>query len=61
MLKFKALFTKSSIDALPKRNISLTSLVQRRKPPVEEYKNNGMNTRKKTADPFDRFFSYAML
>ena len=44
----------SDVSCISKRCFSLTSLLERRKPPKEEYENNAMRTRKLTADPFDR-------
>ena len=37
------------------RTFSLTSQAAARRPPKEEFNNNIRRTRKKTADPFDRF------
>ena len=42
------------VNSILKRSFSLSSRIERRKPPREEYENNGTQTRKKTADPFDR-------
>jgi hypothetical protein len=45
----------SLVNSILKRSFSLTSRIERRRPPREEYENNGMQTRKQTADPFDRY------
>lgn len=37
-----------------KRSVSTTGKSLARKPPKEEYRNNFFQTRKRTADPFDR-------
>ena len=51
---FRMMSSMLLVQSIIKRSFSLTSRIERRKPPKEEYENNGMHTRKKTADPFDR-------
>ena len=40
------------------RNFGFSSVLAMRRPPKEEYENNGMRTRKRTADPFDRRWTW---
>jgi hypothetical protein len=42
------------ISKIFKQNFSTSSILFRRPPPKEEFENNSLNKRKKTAEPFDR-------
>jgi hypothetical protein len=46
---------RNSIELVAKRNFSLFSLTNARKPPREEYERNIYQTRAKTFDPFNKY------
>ena len=59
MIKLKSsLLIKESLSFLAARTFSYTSAMCMRKPPKQEYENSGNMTRKRTADPFDRRWSW---
>ncbi len=53
MIKYGSLLNVS-FKSLQSRSFSYSSVLAMRRPPKEEYDNNGFKTRKRTADPFDR-------
>lgn len=55
-----SLLIKENLSALIKcqKNFGTTSVLSMRRPPKEEYENNGLKTRKRTADPFDRRWTW---
>lgn len=59
MIKVRSsLLLKESLSFLSTRNFSYTSVLNMRRPPKEEFENSGNRTRKRTADPFDRRWSW---
>jgi len=54
---FKNSIIKLNVLFVARRNFGVSNCLLARRPPKEEYENNQFHTRKRTADPFDRFFS----
>ena len=48
---------KLNVLFVARRNFGVSNCLLARRQPKEEYEYNQFHTRKRTADPFDRFFS----
>lgn len=58
MNRYSLLIRAENVLLTNARNFGLSSALAMRRPPKEEFENNGMHTRKRTADPFDRRWTW---
>ena len=59
MLKIK--YSLNLLLITTTRNFGTSNCLSARRPPKEEYENNQLHTRKRTADPFDRLLFLLLL